>query len=112
MSMQVRLSVIACVLCVACTPVTSCPDDLRFRMQPSDVTIVVGQSATASAEFLGCGGTKVLDDVLTWSVVDSLIANVNPATGVITGRAPGITRVEVSGKTYGRGLNALVVTVR
>lgn len=102
---------VLCGILGACTPFTACTDDLRQRIDPTSMTLDVGQEASASAEFLGCGGSKRLADEITWSSADPAVASVDAATGRITGRSSGVTNVTPRGARYGV-LHHVSVTVR
>ena len=97
---------------VSCSVVAPCgTDDLSMRVSPTTAALAVGQRVTATAEFRGCRGERRLADVITWSVTDSTVATVHPTSGVITGRAAGVTAVIPSGARYGT-LSSIAVTVR
>ena len=94
-----------------CTPIMGCTDDLQQRLAPTSTTITVGQEVRATAEFLGCRGSKRFSDEITWSSADPAVASVDTATGRITGRSPGTTSVTPRGAKYGV-LQHVTVTVR
>jgi hypothetical protein len=86
---------------LGCQDTMVCPSDLQMRVTPSERTIAVGESFTATAEALGCGGTQRLEETWTWGTRDTAIVAVEPASGRITGRAPGAAFVGVRGERYG-----------
>lgn len=97
----------------ACSqPTGVCTDDLFSRVSPSATTLGVGQRAAASVELRGCGGSRVLADRITWTSEAPAIARVDSVTGVITGVAPGSTRVQPHGDRYGVALTSVAVTVQ
>jgi len=96
---------------VSCAAFEACPSDLRYRLNPTAQTIGVGETFKATAEFLGCAGTKHLDDSITWEAADSNIARVDPMTGQVTGRSPGLTQVRATGARYGL-MPPIAVTVQ
>ena len=109
---MIRTSLVGLVaLVMACGEGTVCPLDLRVGVAPSDTTIAVGGTITPRVTLLGCAGTKVLSDSLTWSSADPTIAAVGTRSGVVIGTNPGATTITVTGKTYGH-LGTLRVTVR
>jgi hypothetical protein len=78
-----------------------CPQDLRARLSPEPpVAVAVGASFDARAEYLGCGGARRLEDVVTWTSRDTLVARVDARTGRVTGAGPGATVVEARGAKY------------
>ena len=99
------LSVLAvAALCAGlsgCNTPTVCPSDLRLHVSPAERTIAVGESFTATAEALGCGGTRRLSEAWVWRVADTAVVRVDSLSGRITGRAPGSAFVEAHGRTYG-----------
>jgi hypothetical protein len=98
------------VLSLSCTESTVCTADLRIGVAP-DTTVATGSQFQARATILGCGGTKVLSDVLTWLSSDVSIAAVGLQSGTVLGVRPGVAAITASGKTYGF-IGALHVTVR
>ena len=70
-----------------------CPTDLRWTVSPSAAELTVGESITARAEALGCGGTERLEEEMRWSSEDSAVAVVDRTTGRVTAQAPGHTRI-------------------
>jgi hypothetical protein len=87
-----------------------CTQELRVDLRPPEQTITVGQVFTATVELSSCGGRERLSDSFTWQAHDPAIVEVDAAAGRITGKAPGETLVEVSGRKYGR-VGAVRVTV-
>jgi hypothetical protein len=90
---------------------TGCDADLGMRVSPTEKTLAVGESFTATLQFLGCGGTRSLRDVIIWSATDTAVVRVDSQSGLVTGRRAGQTQVIGSGKTYGTGAY-IPVTVR
>ena len=112
MKKRLFLGLSALASIAGCSVLAPCgTDDLSMRVSPTTPVLTVGQSVAATAEFLGCRGTRTLSDTITWSVADSMVATVHPATGVITGRAPGATTILPRGAKYGT-LVFIAVTVR
>lgn len=89
----------------------NCPDDLSLRVDPTEATVGVGESITATGEFRGCGGRERLDDDIRWSSADSSVAQVDATTGRITGRTAGTTVVQARGARYG-SLPPITITIR
>ena len=89
--------------CAATTdePVVACTRELRVHFTPAETTIAVGHGFSASVALASCGGAQSLTDVITWQVENDVVASVDPATGRVTGRAPGETRVLATGERYG-----------
>lgn len=109
--MLVALGTIGAALPGCDDPITACTRELRIALAPRDTTIAVGESFLATVALSSCGGREHVTDTFTWTTRDPAVAEVDPTTGRVTGRAPGTTAVEVSGAHYGR-LGALGVTVR
>ena len=97
---------------LACQDTTVCPADLRMRVTPAERTIAVGESFTATAEALGCGGTRRLEETWTWGTEDTAVVTVESTSGRITGRAPGAAFVGVRGQRYGSLGAGVRVTVQ
>jgi len=96
--------------CDPLSPGQVCTRELRVDLRPPEQTITVGETFTATVELSSCGGRERLSDSFTWQAQDPAIAEVDAAAGRITGKAPGETLVEVSGRKYGR-VGAVRVTV-
>jgi hypothetical protein len=96
--------------CDALGPGRVCTRELRVGLSPAEQTITVGQTFGVTVELSSCGGRERLSDSFVWQVQDPAIVEVDPARGRITGKAPGETLVEVSGRKYGR-VGAVRVTV-
>ena len=88
--------------CDLASPGSVCTRELRVDLRPVEQTITVGQTFTATVELSSCGGRERLTDSFTWQAQDPTIVEVDAAAGRITGKAPGVTLVEVSGRQYGR----------
>ena len=91
-------------------PGRACTRELRVELRPPEQTITVGQTFTATVDLSSCGGRERLSDSFAWEAQEPAIVEVDAATGRITGKAPGETMVEVSGRKYGR-VGAVRVTV-
>ena len=61
-------------------------------VSPDTVAILVGQTASYSAQTFDMGGQPLAGRVITWSVGDAAVATVD-AAGVVTGVRPGVTTV-------------------
>ncbi len=85
--------------CDADTP-TFCPGDLRWEVSPTSASLSVGDTVTATAEALGCGGTQRLEEDMRWTSRDSTIARVDSITGTI--RAQSVGQTEIIGEDRGR----------
>ncbi len=95
--------------CDVVSPV--CTRELQVDLRPVEQTITVGQTFTPSVELSSCGGKERVTDSFTLQAQDPAIVEVDDATGRITGKAPGETLVEVSGRKYGRiGAVRVIVT--
>jgi outer membrane biogenesis lipoprotein LolB len=114
-----RLTLVALALALAAgtaagcdlvRPGRVCTRELRVDLRPPEQTITVGQTFTATVELSSCGGQERLSDSFTWQAQDPAIVEIDAAAGRITGKAPGETLVEVSGRKYGR-VGAVRVTV-
>jgi hypothetical protein len=90
---------------------TGCDADLQMRVSPTERTLAVGESFTARLQFLGCGGTRPVSDVITWSATDTAVVRVDSTSGLVIGRRAGQTRVVGSGRKYGTGAS-IPITVR
>jgi hypothetical protein len=101
---KLRLSIglLAVAAATACElPVAGCTSDLRLLRSPVDTTVRVGQSFTASVGYLGCGGRKVLRDVVTYSSTDEAVLVVNETTGRVTAVGAGSAQIIGRGERYG-----------
>jgi len=113
--MSVKLSIAAIVLglVTGCSIVgPDCTDDLGFRVTPTSRSVTLGESFTPSAEFRGCRGRLHLDDVITWSAADTTVVRVDSISGLVTGRAAGVTQVRARGAKYGLMPVPISVTVQ
>src|SRR6187551_1649984 len=54
-----------------------CDADVRASWSPHSKELRVGESFTPSVEFLGCGGTEPLSEVVTWTSDDSTVAAID-----------------------------------
>lgn len=88
-----------------------CKTVLRWRLDPAQRTLVVGESFTPTMQFLGCGGTEPLNDVIVWHATDTTIVRVDSLSGRTTGRRVGATDVFPTGRLYGTA-GAVRVVVR
>lgn len=71
-----------------------CTLELRIDYVPDSVTLVVGETAPPPRiTTSGCNTPRQTVEILEWTVENPEIASVDPDTGVITGVAPGETRV-------------------
>jgi len=95
----------------ACGGDEVCNLDLIVGVAPADTTISVGGQITPRVTLLGCSGTRVLTDSLTWTSTQPAIAVVGTRTGIVIGASPGVATVTANGKTYGR-IGAINVVVR
>ncbi|MHB1863774.1 MAG: Ig-like domain-containing protein [Gemmatimonadaceae bacterium] len=77
-------------------------------VSPQDTTIHVGQQFPIHFTLLGCGGTKVLTDSVTYTSANPATATVGPATGVVNGIAAGTTTVQATAHFYGVSMNVTV----
>jgi len=91
--------------------VSPCTLELRVALVPGDTAVAVGESFTPAVALSSCGGREWLADTFTWVAREPTVAEVDATTGQVTGLAPGVTDVEVSGARYGH-LGAVSVTVR
>ena len=90
----------------------NCTDELRTDLQPrGEQQIAVGTGFTGTIALSTCGGSKRVSDTFTWAARDTLVVRVDPASGRVTGRAPGATFVDVRGARYG-AVGTVPVTVR
>ena len=87
-----------------------CTDELRVSVTPADTTIRIGESFTARVSLSTCADRVRLVDTLTFTSFDTGVATVEPVTGVVMGKAPGVAGIQISGKRYHR-LGGLYVTV-
>jgi hypothetical protein len=78
-----------------------CPADLRFRMSPVDTTIGSGEQFTSHLTLLGCAGSVVLTDTITYQSSDLTVAAVGTETGVVIGIHPGGATIHATARHYG-----------
>jgi hypothetical protein len=101
--MQLRpLSIAILALACGCSshPIAVCPADLRSSVAPADTTILAGEQFTARMTLLGCGGTKVLSDTITFQSSDLNVATVGTTTGVVIGVRSGTATIHASALYY------------
>lgn len=79
----------------------ACTRELRVHLTPADTTIKVAETFTAAVALSSCGGREQLTDTFTWRAKDPDVVTVDLTTGRVTGRAPGETRLEITGRRYG-----------
>jgi uncharacterized protein YjdB len=72
---------------------TACTLELRTEVSPAERTIRVGESFTAQAFTVTCGGRDRERADVTWNTTDAAVVDVEAATGRITGKAPGTATV-------------------
>jgi hypothetical protein len=77
------------------TVVVSMVEIDEVEVFPSVITLVTGDTATASAVVTASGGTEVSGIAMTWTVDDPTVASVS-SDGVVEARAPGNTTVRAS----------------
>ncbi len=92
--------------------VSSCTAELRIDYDPDSVTLAVGETApppriTTSGYNTPTQTVKILE----WTVEHPAVASVDPSTGVITGVAPGETRITGYELENQRGAFGFPVTV-
>jgi hypothetical protein len=78
-----------------------CTLELGSSFSPTEKTLDVGAHFTPAVTLWSCGGHLPLNDVFTWSAVDSTIVRVDPVSGLTTGLRPGRTFVLARGSRYG-----------
>lgn len=84
-----------------CSGVTEvCADDLLVTVSPQDTVIHVGQQFAIHFTLLGCSGTKVLTDSITYTSANQATAAVDPTTGIVSGVAVGMTTVAATAHHY------------
>jgi Bacterial Ig-like domain (group 2) len=109
-----RIPVLLAMILLAaagCSQLEGCPATLGIKLTPADTTIASGDQFQAQVTLLGCGGTEILTDSLTWTSSDLSVAVVGTRTGVVIGAHGGTAMIAVVGRTYG-SLGAIQVTVR
>lgn len=75
------------------TPTEVCTMEEVVAITPAEKTIRVGQSFQAKAESITCSGRDHSPYTVTWQTADAAIIHLDPATGRITGIAPGAATV-------------------
>lgn len=78
-----------------------CTRELRVHLAPTDTTILVDETFTATVALSSCGGRQQLWDTFTWRARDPAVVTVDSNAGTVTGRAPGETWLEITGRYYG-----------
>lgn len=71
-----------------------CPADIGWEVSPQQRTVQVGQSFTAEAFVLSCGGRDRERASVVWRSSDPMVAQVDSVSGRVSGVAPGSTQVE------------------
>lgn len=96
----VSRSALGIVTATACEqPVSICEHQAQGQVAPADTVVTVGETFTASVR-LFCRGSEVTD-VVTWRSEDTLVAPVDSANGIVTGRSVGVARIVATGQRYG-----------
>jgi hypothetical protein len=73
----------------------------RIRIAPADTAIILGKSFFASVDRLDCGNSAPLGEMVIWRSENPTIADVDPATGQVTGKAVGPTNIVAMGDRSG-----------
>lgn len=94
----------------SCNSYFFCTAELEIRLEPTSVTLEVGETVTPTLELYTCGGSQRVPDTFVWTADEPQIASVDETNGTITSRSPGQTTVAVAGQTYGN-LGTVEVTV-
>jgi Bacterial Ig-like domain (group 2) len=81
---------------VACSESTVCTADLRWQFDPHDTTVAVNARFNVRFVLLGCSGTRVLSDSVTWTSSDPAVATVDARTGTVT--AIHVGTADITGK--------------
>ncbi|MDE2086685.1 MAG: Ig-like domain-containing protein [Xanthomonadaceae bacterium] len=89
----------------------ACAGDLRTFVSPPDTTIQVGQQFPIRFTLLGCGGSQVLTDSVTFASLNPAIATVDVSSGIVDGVASGSTTIVVTAHHYRVTVN-VAVTVK
>lgn len=71
-----------------------CPADIGWEVRPSERTLRVGESFTAEAFVVTCGGRDRKRAAVVWRSSAASVAQVDSLSGRVTGVAPGSVRVE------------------
>ena len=109
--MHLRLFLVSSSLAlVSCVESTFCTADLRTGVTPVDTTIGIRDQFTIRPSILGCSGTKVLTDDLTWNSAAPTVAVVD-THGVVTAVQAGSATITVVGRMHGP-IGQTHVTVR
>jgi Bacterial Ig-like domain (group 2) len=92
-----RFSILATILCVACsaaspTLVSDSASAVRVAVTPAAITINVGRTTQFSAALYQANGSQLTGKTVVWRSNDTLVARVSN-TGVVSGTAPGSTTV-------------------
>ncbi len=104
------LSLIALLLLIAACETGVCHHGIMIEVEPSAVTLAIGESVTPSATIDSCpDGVRPL--VLLWTPEDSTVVSVDAESGTITGLTVGDTDV-VGANQSGSALYTLPVQVR
>ena len=80
---------------------SGCTAELGVHLTPWEPNLKVGEKVTLRVELSTCGGLEHLTDTYTWTSKDTSVAVVNPATGLLTARAPGQVWLHIEGAKYG-----------
>jgi Big-like domain-containing protein len=100
--MRIRAVALAFLVAGCNSPFGSvCTNELRVVLDPGSRTLSVGESFTPTVALSSCGGKEKLSDTFTWASRDADIADVVAQSGLVTAKAAGSTRVDVTGAEYG-----------
>lgn len=96
----------------AISVVVSCTLELTATLNPTSMSLAVGERFTPSMTLSSCGGRIPVNATITWFASDTTIVSVNPTTGETTALKIGSTYVQGYSNSHGAVLGLIPVTVR
>lgn len=90
------------VASTACSdPVSTCADRGSIRIATADTAIILGNSFLAAVHRLPCGNSAPPEEMVTWRSQNTAVAEVDPASGQVTGKSVGQAFVVATGARSG-----------
>ena len=96
----------------AISVVVSCTTELRISLNPASISLSVGERFVPSMTLSTCGGQVPLSSTITWTVNDTSVLSVNPASGEATALKSGSAYLQGHSESYHGVVGSIGVTVR
>ena len=111
-----RLATALTVMTAACsatapTLTNQCMTNLGASVIPGAPSLGVGDTVTLTISFTSTSACVPSPSQVQWEVLDTAVAQIGPTTGLLTGKAVGMSGIVVTNSHTGRTLSWLDVTV-